>query len=235
MQRTELHTISAVDALAMAIRQLILDGEMAPGERLRELEWSERYGVGRQTFRAAAQQLCFMGLLENRPNRGFSVPELDADGIADVYRIRRVLTVEALRRVMELGVVPVVAKQAVEDMESLSDDASWSDVTDACERFYGALIDGADSPRLTRAYEGVWSEVLLCIGLATGRYEYPARVAAEEHGELLGLIEGGDVAAAETALAELLAASAANVTRAYEERHSRPHPPDGSGVSTDTK
>jgi DNA-binding GntR family transcriptional regulator len=234
MQQTELHTISAVDALATAIRQLILDGDMAPGERLRELEWSERYGVGRQTFRAAAQQLCFLGLLENRPNRGFSVPELDAESIADVYRIRRVLTVEALRCVMELSDVPVVARQAVKDFEALGDDASWSDVTDACERFYSALINGARSPRLTRAYEGVSSEVLLCIGLATGRYEYPARVAAQEHGELLRLIESGDLAAAETALTELLAASAANVTRAYEERHSRPHPQDGSGGSTDT-
>jgi hypothetical protein len=37
MQQTELRTVSAVDALAAAIRELILDGEMLPGERLREL------------------------------------------------------------------------------------------------------------------------------------------------------------------------------------------------------
>jgi DNA-binding GntR family transcriptional regulator len=234
MQQTELRTVSTVDALAAAIRELILDGEMLPGERLRELEWSERYGVGRQTFRAAAQQLCFLGLLENRPNRGFSVRELDADSIADVYRIRRALTVEALRCVMETGDVPVLATQAIRDLEVLGDDASWSEVADACERFYRALIDGAHSPRLARAYDGVASEVLLCIGLATGRFEYPARVAASQHGEILRLIESGDVPAAETALAQLLAASAANVTRAYEERHRRPHPRDESGVSTDT-
>jgi DNA-binding GntR family transcriptional regulator len=215
-----LRTVSSVDALAGEIRQLILDGELQPGERLRELDWSERYGVGRQTFRAAAQQLAFLGLLLKRPNHGYSVPELDAESIDDVYRMRRVLTVEALRRVMDSGDVPIVAVEVVAELHSFGAGGSWSEVADACGRFHRALIDGSRSPRLARAYDAVWSEVLLCIALAAGQYEYAAANAAAEHGEILRCIQAGDAAAAESALTELLEASAANVKQASEKRRS---------------
>jgi DNA-binding GntR family transcriptional regulator len=212
--------VSSVDALADELRQLILNGDLEPGARLRELYWSQRYGVGRQTFRAAAQQLAFHGLLLKRTNHGYSIPELDAESIDDVYRMRRVLTVEALRGVMEAGDVPTIAVEAVAELKSFGTGGSWSEVADACARFHRALIDGARSPRLARAYDAVWSEVLLCIALAAGQYEYPAANAAAEHGEILRHIQAGDTAAAESALTELFEASATNVKRAREERRS---------------
>ena len=50
-------TVSTVEAAANAIRELILNGDLAPGARLRENEFAERLGVARHSFRAATQIL----------------------------------------------------------------------------------------------------------------------------------------------------------------------------------
>ena len=47
MTRLSLHRVSTVDALVAALRTRILDGDLPAGERLRELELAEAYGVAR--------------------------------------------------------------------------------------------------------------------------------------------------------------------------------------------
>ena len=68
--------VSTVDALAAALRTRILDGELAPGERLRELELAEAYGVARHSLRAALRALAAEGLVTIEPNRGARVARL---------------------------------------------------------------------------------------------------------------------------------------------------------------
>ncbi|HZO07048.1 MAG TPA: GntR family transcriptional regulator, partial [Solirubrobacterales bacterium] len=55
--------VSTVDAAANALRELILDGKLEPGTRLREHEFAERLGIARHSFRAATQILIGEGLL----------------------------------------------------------------------------------------------------------------------------------------------------------------------------
>ena len=52
-----LRTVSVVDAAADALRQMVLDGTLEPGARLRETDFSKRLGIARHTFRAATQIL----------------------------------------------------------------------------------------------------------------------------------------------------------------------------------
>ena len=51
-----LHRTSTVDALAQALRQQILDGELSAGAWLRERELCEAYGVARHSLRAALRR-----------------------------------------------------------------------------------------------------------------------------------------------------------------------------------
>jgi hypothetical protein len=44
-----LGTVSTVDAAANVLRELILDGQLEPGARLREAEFAERLGIARHS------------------------------------------------------------------------------------------------------------------------------------------------------------------------------------------
>ncbi|MFT4625984.1 MAG: GntR family transcriptional repressor for pyruvate dehydrogenase complex [Myxococcota bacterium] len=65
-----------VDLAAEAVRDAILDGEWAPGERLPpERELAETLGISRLTLRAATSRLTAQGLLQ--PKQGSGVRVLD--------------------------------------------------------------------------------------------------------------------------------------------------------------
>src|SRR5688500_9793904 len=93
-RNVRLNTVSTVDAAAMALRALILDGDLAPGDRLRETDFAERLGIARHSFRAATQLLIGEGLLRREPHRGVQVTVLTATDIIDTFRLRAALETE---------------------------------------------------------------------------------------------------------------------------------------------
>ncbi|WP_194410100.1 GntR family transcriptional regulator [Microbacterium cremeum] len=57
------------DEVYARLGEAILDGRLAPGERLRDQELAERLGVSRTPVREALQRLARTGLVEVSPNR----------------------------------------------------------------------------------------------------------------------------------------------------------------------
>lgn len=82
---------SAVDIVAEALRQSIVDGSLAPGERLVEADLTARLNASRPTVRGALQQLAAAGLLTLQPFRGASVRRLTRTEVAELYEIREAL------------------------------------------------------------------------------------------------------------------------------------------------
>jgi DNA-binding GntR family transcriptional regulator len=214
-QPIELRPVSVVDAAADAIRQMVLDGSLEPGSRLRETEYSKRLGIARHTFRAATQILIGEGLLRRTPNRGVQLAELGPGDIVDIFRLRSALELEATRLVIETGTPVPDAERAVEELNALGDNASWRSVVDADMAFHRAIIAGAGSERLARAYAGVQSEILLCMAQLRPHYERPAEVALE-HRELLEPIVERDAELAEKRLRAHLEEATENLTKALK-------------------
>src|ERR1700753_2095111 len=129
-------TVSTVEAAANAIRDLILDGELAPGTRLRENDFAERLGVARHSFRAATQILIGEGLLRREPNRGVQVPVFSQADVEDIFKLRAALEVEAGPVVIEPASAPADASAAVTELSNLSAAAPWSDVVQPDLRFH---------------------------------------------------------------------------------------------------
>lgn len=216
-QEIRLRTVSVVDAAADALRQMVLDGTLEPGARLRETDFSKRLGIARHTFRAATQILINEGLLRRSPNRGVQLAVLDGDDIVDIFRLREALEIEAIRLVITGKKEIPEAERAVEGFNGLGDDASWRTVVDLDMNFHRAVIDAADSERINRAYAGVQSEILLCMAQLRPHYDRPAEVAAE-HRELLEALESGDLKVTEDLFRKHLGDATENLTNALEAR-----------------
>ncbi len=215
--------VSTVEAAANALRELILDGKLEPGARLREHDFAERLGIARHSFRAATQILIGEGLLKREPHRGVEVAILAADDVADIFKLREALEIKAVRIVTQAGVVPAEAQRAVTEMSALSKNAPWRDVVWPDQRFHRAIVDATNSPRLSRAYQGLQSEIVLCLAQLRPVYDAPAEVAAE-HEELLGPIIAGDVERAEELFRTHLIEAAENLIRLHQERSQEAEP-----------
>ena len=82
------------------LRQAILSGELAPGEKIRPAELAARFGVSATPLREAVLRLEADGLVESIPQRGSRVTELSRASLNQIYEIRLVLEPLALRKAM---------------------------------------------------------------------------------------------------------------------------------------
>ncbi|MCU0486116.1 MAG: GntR family transcriptional regulator [Anaerolineales bacterium] len=73
------------------LREAILDGQLKPGEWLRQLRVANQLGVSELPVREALKKLAAEGLVEYFPYRGMRVRVFSADDIGDIYKIRTFL------------------------------------------------------------------------------------------------------------------------------------------------
>ncbi|EFO28553.1 GntR family transcriptional regulator [Roseibium sp. TrichSKD4] len=107
---------------------LIEERDLKPGDRLREADLAERFGVSRTPIREGLKRLEAQGLAVHEPNRGMVIPTLDHGQIAEVYFMREVLEGTAAALAAKHASKPEVEilqdlveadRQRVEDQDSL--------------------------------------------------------------------------------------------------------------------
>lgn len=90
----------STQAVADRLRRAILDGQIAPGDRLRQEEIAARFGASRLPVREALRILEAEGLTEHETNKGARVCRLDMQELQVVYQIRERLEPLALAQSM---------------------------------------------------------------------------------------------------------------------------------------
>lgn len=89
---------SASAAASEVIREAIIHGRLAPGQRLKEEELARELGMSRTPVREALLMLQSEGLVELSPRRGATVRSYAVDDLDDTYQLRAVLEGYAARR-----------------------------------------------------------------------------------------------------------------------------------------
>lgn len=190
--------VSAVGALADALRRRVLSGDIEPGTPLPEQEIAAAYGVARPTVREALAVLVHEGLLRRERNRSAYVPEVTIQDLDDLMYVRGPLEDLMARAVAGRRVAG--AEAALARMGALPPDAPWSEAVAEHMALHEALIEAVGSPRLVRLYGVLAAETRL--GLVRLRRVYEDReVLVREHRELLDAIADGPAEAARAAVA----------------------------------
>jgi len=86
------------------LRELILHGQIVPGEQLFEVALVDRLGVSRTPIRAALAQLTQEGLLEKMPGAGYMVRKFTQRDVLDAVEVRGTIEGLAARLAAERGV-----------------------------------------------------------------------------------------------------------------------------------
>jgi DNA-binding GntR family transcriptional regulator len=139
--------VTAQDLVLTSLREAILAGVLSPGARLRQEDLAERFGTSRIPVREALRALEYEGLVSSEPNRGFTVTELDADDVEEVYDLRIVLEGHAVRVAL-----PLLTDEDITELdalfEAMTNAASPDEQLAAREGFYIRLYSVSGRPRL---------------------------------------------------------------------------------------
>jgi DNA-binding GntR family transcriptional regulator len=112
----------------------IIRGEIAPGQRLKDVELAEELGVSRTPIREALLQLEKEGFISSQKHLGFSVKRLEESEIQEVYPLVRLLECTALdsaplpgaekiRKLKDLGVS--LKAEGTDPMRRIELDSAW--------------------------------------------------------------------------------------------------------------
>src|SRR6201994_4830140 len=85
------------------IRSELLNGGLRPGQKLKMVELTERFGVSQSVIREALTRLTEQGLLVATPQRGFRVRDLSIEDIAELTETRIQVESLALRLAVQRG------------------------------------------------------------------------------------------------------------------------------------
>jgi DNA-binding GntR family transcriptional regulator len=188
---TPLARTSGVDALAASLRERIVEGDLAAGTPLRELELSEAYDVSRHTLRAAFRVLAAEGLVRIEPNRGASVARLGPEEVAGLFELRTALELEAAHLALERGGggLPRAVHRSVTRLGEVCrrPRVPWRAVADAHAEVHGAIVAASRSPRIETAYGQLAAELQLF--LVQLRPVWPLERMASHHEALVAGLE----------------------------------------------
>lgn len=80
------------------LKAMILNNEFKPGEKLKQEQIAQMFGVSRMPLHKAFQMLENEMLVENFPRRGFYITNIDKDKLIDAFECREALEGVAVRR-----------------------------------------------------------------------------------------------------------------------------------------
>jgi GntR family transcriptional regulator of vanillate catabolism len=143
------------------LRDMILKGEFAPGERLAEIPIAQRLGASRTPVRLAFSSLEQEGLVEPSPTGGYLIKRFTSKEIADAIAVRGHLEGMAARLVAEHGPTRKLLqllKNCLKEGDRIlnkhsldyDDSASYIEMND---HFHKAIVEGAGNAALARAID----------------------------------------------------------------------------------
>ncbi|GAA3207431.1 GntR family transcriptional regulator [Actinocorallia longicatena] len=175
--------------------EMIVSGRLEAGERLVETRIAADFNTSQAPVREALRELEGLGLVESRPRRGRHVVPFVEQTIREAYVVRAALEETATRLAMLGGRLPLEAMRR--DVEEMYRNAAAGDVRAmglASTRFHRRVIVAAANRLLERAWESLQIEARTAIALVVTDPDLTH--VADEHSELLAVLEEGDLEAA---------------------------------------
>ncbi|WP_211092078.1 FCD domain-containing protein [Aliigemmobacter aestuarii] len=175
------------------LEHLILTGELQPGERLNELELSQRFGISRGPLRESMQALHAKGLVEMIRNRGVFVRAISTDEAMELYDVRAAVFGLAGRILTDRVNDELLARmhQFLDELEVLAQARNFDDYYRLNLAFHDYLINATGNSTLVAEYRGFVNKLHLC--RARGLVQAGGlAVSNREHREMVDAIASGD-------------------------------------------
>lgn len=194
---------SVVEPAAARLREVIIEGHLRPGEKIPDEIGKELLGIARNTQREVCRMLVHERLLVQQFNRGFFVREPTRDDVEDVFLVRRLVELPALRCGFD-GEGAQRVLSAVEFGEQAAARRDWAGVGTANMRFHRAISALLGSERVNTVMGQVLAELRLVFHVMSDARKFYEPYLPRNRQIADTLLVTGDPAAAERLLAKYL-------------------------------
>ncbi len=198
------------------LREMILNGRLAPGQRVAEAPLADMLGVSRTPVRQALPLLAQEGLLVMNETRGYVVRAFTPAEISDAIDVRGALEALAGRRIAERGVSKALSRdlrRCLEDGDTLLarrriEEDDGADYAEMNARFHRLILESADSAILAAALERnnhvpfAGPQALAFDGTQLDRMYDHLHYAHRQHHAIVGALESGQTGRVESLLRE---------------------------------
>jgi len=179
--------ISKTDLVAALIRELVITGELAAGEQLRQRDLAQRFGVSQTPVREAMRRLESEGLLVCDTHRGFTVVMPDAGPLEENFQIRAALeslgASLAARKIDAAGLARL--RDLNDQMRALADgDPHYAELN---REFHFTVYSCARSPLLLSLMRLLWASLH-----GGPRVSRTQAESVRQHEEILRALADGD-------------------------------------------
>lgn len=203
--------------LVPLLKDMIIEGELVPGEKIAEMQLCERFGVSRTPLREALKVLAAEGLIQITPNRGSVVAKITQEKIAELFPIMGML--EALAG--ELAVQNMTDRDLKlltllhETMQQHYENREWAGYIKKNREIHESIVEIAGNGQLSMYYHNIMIQIHSA--------RYTARKsqsrwdeAMDDHNRLMAAFEARDAALAGAILREHIEHKAAMVRESNE-------------------
>lgn len=195
------------DELLQRLRQMIIDGDLVPGEKVPEKKLCERFAVSRTPLREALKVLANDGLVTLTPNRGAMISDLTLADLEEAFPVMGAL--EALSGEMacanitsaEIAEIKELHKKMIAHYEARELTLYFRINQQIHELILAAARNQALSS-MYRSLEGRIRQARYLANMSTSRWTQ----AVQEHEQIMAALEARDGAA----LAKILKSHLAN-------------------------
>ena len=157
----ENNELTLTDFCVKVLKEEIIRGTFAPGEKLRITKLKSHLNVGPTPIREALSRLASSGLIDVESNRGFFVKNISEVEVKDIYTTFNKIELLALNNAIELGDSSWEAKivgslhklSIVEKRSTPIDSKNWLKLN---YEFHYSLIAACDSPCLLKIREDLY-------------------------------------------------------------------------------
>ncbi|MBB2200476.1 GntR family transcriptional regulator [Gluconacetobacter tumulisoli] len=181
------------DTVTTAIRGMILDGVLVPGQKIAERALCDRFGISRTPLREALKVLASEGLIELLPRRGAIVAQITKADIRDLFPIMGAL--EGLAG--ELACARADARD-IQRMRDLHDQMMDSYIRRDEHRYlrqnrkvHETIFALARNPALSEMYQQVLTRIHACRFILK-KCDRDWAVAVAEHAEIMDALAQRD-------------------------------------------
>ncbi len=200
--------VAVTDAAIQAIRQMIIDGELQPGDRLPpEKQLSERLGLSRNSLREAVKALTVIRVLDVRQGDGTYVTSLDPSMLLDVVAFvldlgqdHTVMDSLAVRRLLEpeataLSTTRLSAEELDEieqTMAGLNSESTVTELVEADLAFHSVIYRACGNPYLSSLLDSLANATQRARVWRGHTQEGSVTRTIDEHREILAALRAGN-------------------------------------------
>ena len=201
-------SLSLAEQAYLRLRQEILVCALLPGEVVTERALAGRYQMSKTPIREGLSLVCHDGLVHRLPGRGYMVAPITIKDLRDLFDMRLILEVGAVRRTGREHSPALVAE--LKNLSAISydlrDSESQIQFLKGNRIFHLTLAHAAGNRRLTQTLEGLLVELDRSFFLGLRGRDSSAEMK-REHEETVALLEAGDMEGLEACIAQQILTS----------------------------